>query len=212
MKNIINHFNIFMFMKSFQNSKKNFPMKNSFQLILLISILIFGSHALHAQKYMTKNGNIKFYSETPVETIEATNNQVNSALDSQTGDFVFKVLIKSFQFPKALMQEHFNENYLESDKYPNSTFQGKVTNITDIDFTSEGTYEALIEGDMNIHNVTRKISEKGTFTVKAGDKIHGYSKFNVRPADYDIKIPGAVVKNIAETIEVTVEIEMSKMQ
>jgi len=187
-------------------------MKNSFKIIAILFIAVLISSAVQAQKYMTKTGNIKFYSETPVETIEATNNQVNAALDSQTGDLVFKVLIKSFQFEKALMQEHFNENYMESDKLPNSTFQGKVTNLSAINLAKEGTYEATIEGDLTIHGVTKKISEKGTFTVKAGDKVHGVSKFNVKPADYNIKIPGAVVKNIAETIEVTVDIELSKMQ
>ena len=186
-------------------------MKKSLKILVIAAIAITASFTVQAQKYMTKNGNIKFYSETPIETIEATNNQVNAALDSQTGDLVFKVLIKSFQFEKALMQEHFNENYMESDKFPNSTFVGKVTNLSAIDFSKEGTYEATIEGDLTIHGVTKKISEKGTFTVKAGDKIHGISKFNVKPADYSIKIPGAVVKNIAETIEVTVDIELSKM-
>lgn len=186
-------------------------MKKSLKILVIAVIAITASFTVQAQKYMTKNGNIKFYSETPIETIEATNNQVNAALDSQTGDLVFKVLIKSFQFEKALMQEHFNENYMESDKFPNSTFVGKVTNLSAIDFSKEGTYEATIEGDLTIHGVTKKISEKGTFTVKAGDKIHGISKFNVKPADYSIKIPGAVVKNIAETIEVTVDIELSKM-
>lgn len=186
-------------------------MKKSLKILVIAAIAITASFTVQAQKYMTKNGNIKFYSETPIETIEATNNQVNAALDSQTGDLVFKVLIKSFQFEKALMQEHFNENYMESDKFPNSTFAGKVTNLTAVDFSKEGSYEATIEGDLTIHGVTKKISEKGTFTVKAGDKIHGISKFNVKPADYSIKIPGAVVKNIAETIEVTVDIELSKM-
>lgn len=186
-------------------------MKYSIQIIAIILFGILSSYAVQAQKYMTKNGNIKFYSETPMETIEATNNQVNAALDTQTGDLVFKILIKSFVFPKALMQEHFNENYLESDKFPNAMLKGRVTNLSVIDFSKEGTYEALIEGDLTIHNVTKKISEKGTFTVKAGDKIHGNSKFNVKPADYEIKIPGAVVNNIAETIEVTVDIELSKM-
>ena len=183
-------------------------------LIKILALLIIGltsTLTVHAQKYMTKNGNIKFYSETPMETIQADNNQVNAALDIQTGDIVFKVLIMSFQFEKALMQEHFNENYLESDKFPNSTFKGKVTDLSAINFLKEGTYEAVIEGDLTIHGVTQKISEKGIFTVKAGDKIHGNSKFNVKPADYNIKIPGAVVKNIAETIEVTVDIELSKM-
>ena len=187
-------------------------MKTTINIIIIFFITSFGLQAVQAQKYMTKNGNIRFYSETPMETIEATNSQVNAALDSQTGDLVFKVLIKSFNFEKALMQEHFNENYMESDKFPNSTFQGKVTNLSAIDFKKEGTYEAMIEGDLTIHGVTKKISEKGTFTVKAGDKIHGNSKFNVKPADYSIKIPGAVVKNIAETIEVTVDIELAKMQ
>ena len=187
-------------------------MKNSIKIIAILFIGIFSAYSVQAQKYMTKNGNIKFYSETPMETIEANNNQVNAALDSQTGDLVFKVLIKSFQFEKALMQEHFNENYLESDKFPNSTFQGKVTNLSSVNFAKEGTYEATIEGDLTIHGVTKKISEKGTFTVKAGDKIQGNSKFNVKPADYDIKIPGAVVKNIAEILEVTVDIELTKMQ
>ena len=187
-------------------------MKNSVKIIFILFIGIISTYAVQAQKYMTKNGNIKFYSETPMETIEANNNQVNAALDSQTGDLVFKVLIKSFKFVKALMQEHFNENYLESDKFPNSTLQGKVTNLSSVNFAKEGTYEATIEGDLTIHGVTKKISEKGTFTVKAGDKIQGNSKFNVKPADYDIKIPGAVVKNIAEILEVTVDIELTKMQ
>jgi polyisoprenoid-binding protein YceI len=186
-------------------------MKTTIKIIAVLMLGTLISSGIQAQKYMTKNGNIKFYSETPIETIEATNNQVNAALDRQTGDLVFKVLIKSFNFEKALMQEHFNENYMESDKFPNSTFSGKVTNLSAIDFSKEGSYEAQIEGDMTIHGVTKKISEKGTFTVKAGDKIHGNSKFNVKPADYSIKIPGAVVKNIAETIEVTVDIELSKM-
>lgn len=186
-------------------------MKYSIKIIAVLLIVTLSYVTGQAQKYMTKNGNIKFYSETPIETIQAENSQVNAAFDTQTGDLVFKVLIKSFQFPKALMQEHFNENYMESDKFPNATFKGKVTNMTSIDFTKEGTYEALLEGDLTLHNVTKKISEKGTFTVKPGDKIHGTSKFNVKPSDYEIKIPGAVVKNIAESIEVTVDIELSKM-
>jgi polyisoprenoid-binding protein YceI len=187
-------------------------MTKSFKIIAILVIALTVHYNAGAQKFMTKNGNIKFYSETPMETIEATNNQVNAALDSQTGDLVFKVLIKSFKFEKALMEEHFNENYMESDKLPNATFIGKVTDLSAIDFTKEGTYTSTIEGDLTIHGVTKKISEKGTFTVKAGGIIHGNSKFNVKPSDYSIKIPGAVVKNIAESMEVTVDIELTKMQ
>jgi polyisoprenoid-binding protein YceI len=187
-------------------------MKISINLTVLLFIAVIGMNTASAQKYMTKTGNIRFYSETPMEKIEANNNQVNAAMDSQTGDLVFKVLIMSFQFEKALMQEHFNENYMESEKYPNAIFKGKITNLASIDFKKEGTYEATIEGDLTIHNVTNKISEKGTITIKPGEKIGGYSKFNIKPADYGIKIPGAVIKNIAEFIEVTIDIELSKMQ
>lgn len=175
-------------------------------------ILILTQGQVNAQKYVTKNGFIRFYSEAPMENIQADNRQVNAALDVATGEFVFKVLMKSFEFEKALMQEHFNENYVESDKFPNGTFVGKVTNIGEIDFLKEGTYEALVEGDLTIHGVTNKVSEKGTFTVMPGGKVQGKSKFFVKVADYQIKIPSTVVNNIAESIEVTVDLELSKLQ
>ena len=182
-------------------------------IIIQAALVIFclTTFPASAQKYLTKNGHIKFYSETPLETIEAMNQQVNSALDAETGDFVFKVLMKSFVFEKALMQEHFNENYVESDKFPNATFQGKVINVSAIDFKKDGVYDATVEGELTIHGITQKINEKGTFTVKPGDKIHGNSKFLIKPADYKIKIPSTVVKNIAETIEVTIDVELSRI-
>jgi polyisoprenoid-binding protein YceI len=175
--------------------------------LLITTLTVF---QVHAQKYLTKNGHINFYSETPIETIEADNRQVNAALDPLTGDFVFKVLMKSFQFEKALMQEHFNENYVESHKYPNSTFQGKITNLDQVDFNKSGTYDVMVEGDLTIHGVTQPVAEKGTFTVEEG-KIKAFSKFNVKPEDYEIKIPKAVMNNIAEDIEVTVDMELSKL-
>ena len=177
----------------------------------LFAFVIMASGPLNAQKYLTKNGYIRFYSETPIETIQADNRQVNAALDAATGDLVFKVLMKSFDFEKALMQEHFNENYVESHKFPNGTFQGKVTNIKDIDFATPGTYDALVEGDLTIHGVTQKVSEKGTFTVKSADNVQGQCKFDIKVADYDIKIPKAVVQNIAESMEVTVDVDLMKM-
>ena len=105
--------------------------------LTLLAALLLITTSVTAQKYMTKTGQIRFSSETPVEKIEATNNQVNSAMDISTGDFVFKVLIRGFEFKKALMQEHFNENYMESDKMPNSTFTGKITNLKEINFNRQ---------------------------------------------------------------------------
>jgi len=167
--------------------------------------------ATFGQKYVTKNGHIKFYSETPMETIEAHNRQVNSALDIATGDFVFKVLIKSFEFEKALMQEHFNENYLESDKFPDATFTGKITNLSSIDFAKEGKYEAEVEGFLKIHGETKKVNEKGTFEVSGG-KIFGKADFMVHIADYKVKIPSTVINNIAEDVEVTVDIGLEPVK
>lgn len=182
-------------------------MKTKIAFFLLIAFLINQSYA---QKYLTKNGHIKFFSSAPLENIEAHNRQVNAALDVSTGEFVFRVLIKSFEFEKALMQEHFNENYMESHKFPNATFTGKVINIKEIDLAKDGTYPVEVEGKLTIHGVTKDIKEKGTFTIKDG-VIHGFSKFYVRVADYDIKIPKAVVNNIAEVIEVTVDVKLEKI-
>ncbi|MFC1732385.1 YceI family protein [candidate division KSB1 bacterium] len=183
-------------------------MKNTVKFLFFFLII---SNAISAQKYITKNGKISFFSKTPVENIEAHNQQVNSALDISSGDLVFKVLIKSFEFEKALMQEHFNENYLESDKFPNATFIGKVFNIGDIDFSKDGTYDAKIEGNLTIHGVTKKVRETGTFTVKDG-KIKGMSKFVIFLKDYEIKVPSAVVKNIAESIDIIVDVTMSAIK
>jgi len=182
-------------------------MKTLLKLILLTLILSTGSYA---QKYITKNGHISFYSSTPMEDIEAHNRQVNAALDTKTGDLVFKVLIKSFEFKKALMQEHFNENYLESHKYPNSTFQGKITNPEDVDFGKEGKYEAWLEGKLSIHGVTKNVKEKGTFEIKEG-VIFGTATFDVMVEDYDIEIPGAVISSISEVIEVRVDIKLEPL-
>lgn len=175
------------------------------KIALAFFVLFIMAINVNAQKYITKNGKISFYSDGPLEKIEAHNSQVNSALDSETGDFVFKVLMKSFIFEKALMQEHFNENYVESDKFPNSTFKGKVTNMKDIDFSKEGTHEADIEGKLTIHGITQNVVEKGTFIVSK-DGIQGKSKFMIAIADYDISIPGAVTGKIAEEIEIIVDV------
>lgn len=176
----------------------------SLSLIVLVTISSFG------QRFITKNGHIWFHSEAPLETIEAHNKQVNAALDIKTGDFVFKILMKSFIFEKALMQEHFNENYVESDKYPNATFSGKVTNLDAIDFSKEGSYEATIEGQLTIHNVTNNVTANGAFQVKP-DMIHGISKFNVAIDDYSISIPGAVAGKIAEVVEVNVNVKLKEL-
>jgi hypothetical protein len=177
---------------------------------IILAVILLTSTLANAQKFMTKTGSIKFFSDTPVEKIEAVNRQVNSALDFSTGSFVFKVLIKGFEFEKALMQEHFNENYMESEKFPNSTFNGKITNIKDVNLSKDGVYKVVAEGDLSMHGVTNKVKVNGTLEIKGG-KVIGKATFNVAPKDYNITIPKAVINNISETIRVDVNISLDKL-
>jgi hypothetical protein len=176
--------------------------------LLIFSILCLQGNS---QKYMTKNGYIGFYSHTPIEDIKADNNQVAGVLDISTGDMVFQVLIKSFRFEKALMEEHFNENYMDSEKFPKSVFRGKITNISTIDFSKNGTYNVTVDGDLTIHNVTNKISTKGTIEILTGG-INASSKFNIVPEDYKISIPGVVRDKINKSLEVTVTMKYSPLE
>ncbi len=169
-------------------------------LILTFSLLVFSANA---QKYMTKNGYIGFFSHTPMEDIKADNNQVAGVIDIATGEMVFQALIKSFHFDRALMEEHFNENYMESEKYPKALFKGKITNLAAVNFTKNGIYEVTVDGDLTIHNVTNRISTKGTIEVAPGS-INANSKFKIVPENYKIEIPGVVRDKINKNLEVTV--------
>jgi polyisoprenoid-binding protein YceI len=171
---------------------------------LSATLALIASTQIHAQKVFTKNGNISFFSKSPLENISANNNQVMSVLNKQNGEMQFSVLIKSFRFKKALMEEHFNENYLESDKYPKAIFKGIVEGAEKLDLSKDGTYKVKVSGDLTIHGVTNKVSVPGTLTSKSGI-VTGNTVFNLKLADYNISIPKLVKDNIAEIIEITVD-------
>lgn len=171
----------------------------------LIALSIFVSSFAYAQKMSTRNGYVKFFSDAPVEDIAAENNQVSSIVNTENGQFAFLVPIKGFQFEKALMQEHFNENYMESGEYPNATFKGKIANLEEVDFSKEGTYSVQFEGTMNIHGIDQKMTHTGNLKVKEGE-VSIKTKFNVKCSDYEINIPSAKKDNISDNIEVTVNI------
>ena len=172
------------------------------KLTLLTGLLLVLA-ATNAQQVFTKNGRIAFYSNTPLEDISADNNQVMSVLNTKTGELQFSVLVKNFHFKKALMEEHFNDSYLESHKYPKATFKGLITDVAKVNFANDGAYPVTVSGDLTIHGVTKKITAPGTITVKGG-KAAGTASFLLAPADYNISIPKVVRNNIAEKIEVTV--------
>jgi hypothetical protein len=178
--------------------------------LTLLSILLVVVTAANAQKYMTKNGFIGFFSHTPMEDIKGDNNQVAAVLDITSGEMVFQALIKSFHFEQALMEEHFNENYMESDKFPKSSFKGRITNLSDVNFSKNGIYDVTIDGDLTIHDATNKISTKGKIEVQNGELI-ATSKFNISPEDYKINIPGVVRDKINKNMEVTVSMKYAAL-
>jgi polyisoprenoid-binding protein YceI len=149
---------------------------------------------------ITKDGTTTFFSHSPIEDIEAINEKTTAAVDFTKGNVVVKMLIKHFTFENALMQEHFNENYMESEKFPAAIFKGKLA--TSIDVSKDGTSTVVLKGDLTIRGVSTPVETEATITV-AGEKITATTKFIAKPVDYDIKIPAVVIKNIAEEIEVT---------
>lgn len=175
-------------------------LKQTTVFLLLSFALMMG---LQAQKFFTKTGTITFSSETPMEKIDAKNQQVISIIDTEDGGMAFNVLMKGFNFEKALMQEHFNEKYVESDKYPKATFKGKIANFEEIDFSTSGEYQVNITGEMNLHGQAKEVTAEGTLTVEDG-KIMGVSTFELLLADFGIDIPKVVKDNIAESISIIV--------
>lgn len=176
----------------------------------LVVILLIGVQAVFGQKYISKDGHIWFNASTPLENVEAHNHQVASIIDEATGELVFNVLIKSFEFKATLMQEHFNENYMESGKFPKALFKGKITNLSAVNFTKDGSYNVDISGDITIHGVTKPLTTKSVLVIKSG-KITGTSKFILQPKDFDIVIPKLVEGKIAKEIETNVDITYAKM-
>lgn len=173
--------------------------------ILLISLLFTACAVGRAQdRFLTRTGHIRFFSSAPLENIQADNNQVTAVLDVVKGDIAFKVVMKSFEFQKAAMQDHFNTQYLHTDKYPNAEFEGRVTNLGAIDFKKDGTYPVQVAGKLTLHGVTNDIKQAGTVVVKGGN-VSTNAKFNLALADYNVKIPSDFTKKIAETVEVTVD-------
>lgn len=182
---------------------KRYNMMRGLILLMLCSTTVL------AQQYMSKDGYVHFFSEAPMENIEAENKKVAGIIDAETADFAFKLSIEDFQFEKALMQEHFNENYMESDKYPFSTFIGKIKDFHKLDLNERQEIE--VGGQLSIHGVTQKVKVMATIWLEEG-QLHINSDFIVRLEDHDIDIPKIVLYNIAEEIEVSVKMQLQEVQ
>jgi polyisoprenoid-binding protein YceI len=161
-------------------------------------------------RYIDRSGKASFFSSALVEDIEAHNNQAVSILDVKSGEIVASMLMKSFDFKKALMEEHFNENYIESNKFPKATFKGKITNLDQFNTTKNGKYVLEIDGDITIHGVTKPLKIKAEASVTDG-KIKASAIFPLKVKDFKITIPSLVRNNIAEEVEVGVSFNYQPM-
>ena len=175
--------------------------------ILAIAVTHF-AFTLPAGKLVSTKTHIKFFSHTAVEDIEANNNASVSTIDPATGDVVFSVPMQSFEFEIAMMQKHFNnDKFLDTKTYPKAKLKAKITNLSEINFSKDGTYQVTVKGELTLKGVTKPISENGKITVK-GNKIEVQSKFNITLADYGVTfVKGKPASNIAKTVEVTVHAE-----
>jgi hypothetical protein len=182
------------------------------QRLWLLGLLLWlgglaGPLSVRAQsKYMTKTGLISFFSASIMEDIEARNNKVAAVLDLATGQLAFAVPIREFQFKRTLMQEHFNENYMESEKYPKATFTGQVVNAAQVvKLLPTGAQNVEVEGQMTMHGVSHKVAVSGTLQQRDGQLIV-FAYFNIAPADYAIDIPLLVREHIAKSVSVRVNL------
>jgi polyisoprenoid-binding protein YceI len=181
------------------------------KIIITAGFLLTVLSGAFAQKYLTRTAKVNFNATAPSspEKVEAVNNEVANIFDATTGDMIFQVLVKSFKFERALMQEHFNENYMESDKFPKADFKGKITNIAGVNYSKDGSYNVTAAGALTIHGVTHDVSVPGTITVQGGN-LKLKAKFSVKLADYNISIPTLVADKINKEATVTLESDLAK--
>lgn len=179
-------------------------MKACFSFLVLFSIVFQG----FAQKYKSEEGKITFFSDAPIEDIAATNEKASSLFDLTSGEIAFIVPIVDFEFEKSLMKEHFNEKYMETEKFPTASFKGKIAGYDKTILTEQAV---IANGALTIHGQSSKVSVKGTLQVQNG-MINVKSSFMVELKDYKIKIPKLLWQNIAEKVEVKTEFTFKAIQ
>ena len=177
--------------------------------LLLIIIFSFFNFSLEAQKMTIKSSTISFFSDGLLEDITAVNTASQAILNLVDGAFVLRIPITSFEFPNQLMQEHFNENYLESDKFPVATFKGKLNRTFEMGRITNTTFEA--HGELMIHGIAQeRIILVDISDEKKGVKVRG--KFDIALEDHDIDIPSLLFQKIAEVIAVDIEIHLAELK
>ncbi len=178
---------------------------------IILFLLVAISMSAYSQKLFTKEGKIYFDATSSLEKIDATNNKVNAVIELSSGKIEMAVLVKSFHFSKALMEEHFNENYMESTKFPKSTFAGVIKDLNKIDLKKDGTNPISINGKLTMHGVTKDITTKGTMAIKGGVAT-AKCDFKIIVEDFKIPIPGLVKDKIAKEATITVDLTLKPLK
>ncbi|MEX0636226.1 MAG: YceI family protein [Ferruginibacter sp.] len=174
--------------------------------ITTLSVFFIASSfsSIGQKRFFTKNSTISFYSKTTVQNIEAINKKALVVIDLATNKIEFSVLIKGFEFEKALMQEHFNEDYLESDKYPKAIFKGSFDRqVADLNLSENKTITVNVTGNLILHGVTQTINTVALLQLK-NNAISATSSFKILLSDYKVKVPNVVGNNISKEIEIKV--------
>jgi len=183
------------------------------KILVLAAIICLGKNLVSAQKFFTKTGTIGFdaTSSSSPEKIEGKNRSATCVVDTKSGAIQFAVLMKGFAFERALMEEHFNENYVESHKFPKAEFKGKIKDTEVIDFTKDGTHTVKVKGDLIMHGQTMEVETTGKLMVQGG-KINATAEFNVKLSDYDISIPGLVADKVAKVAKISVTCSLEPLK
>lgn len=180
-------------------------------MLFILAVLFFCNMSSAQDKFYTKSGRIRFTASTALENVDATNREITCVLDAKTGRVQFSVLMKGFEFQKALMQEHFNENYVESEKFPKALFDGSLAEPGSVNYSKDGEYPATVNGNLTIHGITKQVNIPGTIIIKDG-KPELQAKFSLLIADYNISIPGIVRDKISKTVSVIVNCSLQPLK
>jgi polyisoprenoid-binding protein YceI len=175
------------------------------KIILLLSVTTIASITFAQGKYFTKTGKIDFDATVPKspEDIKGVNKSTTMVIDTKTGDMEFLVLMKGFEFTRALMQEHFNENYVESTKFPKAEFKGAIVDNAAVNYTKDGAYKVKVKGKLTMHGITKDTESDGVITIKSG-KITATSTIVTVLADYKISIPSLVADKVASSAKINI--------
>jgi hypothetical protein len=176
--------------------------KLEFTLLFILTYYIVNSQIYTSSTIMTE-----FSSRTPIESFAAKSTTGNAATNIKTGKLIFKIPLKSFSFPNQLMQEHFNDNYLESEKYPIASFEGKIVDLPDL--RKPGEYTLKVRGIFILHGVEKSKEFIANFIIQNDTIIESNAYFKLRPKEFKIQIPNLIVEKIADEIDVIINAKFS---